>query len=211
MQTERLAQHGWIKLQGCVETLKHRQREIARDLGRVMPGRFGACIEVLRPRLTDAQPASLSAKFGLCELPPHIDGAHLPIPPRYLVLGCIEIGEEEVPTTIFDTRTAAFTTEEKKLLEAAVLFVRNGRKSFYSTILSKERQFIRFDLGCMETTGSLSEIALNLFRDQLNRFDRIDINWSVGDLLVIDNWRMLHGRGVAMNSPSRSLTRISIV
>ena len=34
---------------------------------------------------------------------------------------------------------------------------------------------------------------------------RITIDWSEGDLLIIDNWRMLHGRGSAITIDSDRL------
>src|ERR1039457_4271027 len=42
-----------------------------------------------------------------------------------------------------------FNREEEVLLRSGVFLVRNGRASWYSTILSGERPYVRFDPGCM--------------------------------------------------------------
>ncbi|WP_370867835.1 TauD/TfdA family dioxygenase [Phenylobacterium sp.] len=34
-----------------------------------------------------------------------------------------------------------------------------------------------------------------------------EVNWSTGDILLIDNWRCLHGRAEAACAPSRVLRR----
>jgi len=45
----------------------------------------------------------------------------------------------------------------------------------------------------------------------IGRSPVVDINWSEGSLLVIDNHRMLHARGKAIrNDPDRVLKRILI-
>jgi alpha-ketoglutarate-dependent taurine dioxygenase len=87
----------------------------------------------------------------------------------------------------------------------------NGRNSFFSTILSKARPFVRFDPGCMTATTSDGEKALEVLSRHIWSDYVETIHWKTGAVLVMDNWRLLHGRGRADCSDSdRKLLRISI-
>lgn len=59
-------------------------------------------VQELRPhRALDAAPNTYSGNFGVGEFPMHTDLAHWAIPPRYLVLRCIQ-GASEVSTGLID-------------------------------------------------------------------------------------------------------------
>ena len=97
------------------------------------------------------------------------------------------------------------------LAKSAVFFIRNGPNSFYSSILSARRDFIRLDPGCMEAVSKEDEEAMKLYSyDQQRRYVR-RISWQVGDVLALDNWRILHGRGEQVNvSNDRFLLRVIV-
>ena len=182
----------------------------ARRIGIVVPGRNGALIEPIVPRPTEAaEERSLSAAYGLSELPMHIDTAHYLRPARYLLLGCANAGQSGAQTRLAPISALKFSPRELSLLASAAVLVRTGRRSFYSTILDKGRPFLRYDPGCMEPLDARGEEALQIVSDAIGRTDVIKHEWRRGEILLIDNWKMLHGR-TATAANSRLLFRVSV-
>jgi hypothetical protein len=184
--------------------------QIGNLLGRRTAGRAGALEEIVRPRAAnDAHPRSLSARHGLNALPFHVELSHRPRPCRYLLLGCIEPGSPSAVTMLLDWRSLGFSQDELHLLEAPVL-VRTGRHSFYSTILSPDRAFLRYDPCCLEAVEERGRSALRLMERRLALSSPDTHQWRRGDILIIDNWRILHARGPSARSSGRRLVRILI-
>lgn len=208
-----LQTHGWI-------TQDHSQavdlsavlEEIAHTLGTASFGRGGQAIERLRPvPEARAHPQSLSHKYGLGAFPLHNDTAHYSTPCRFIVMGCEEPGDISPPTVLLDTHVLTLDEDETHALHSASFFIKNGRKSFYSSIKSKDRPFFRFDPGCMHPVSVDGEKAMNALRAERHAENLIQIEWAKNCIVIIDNWRMLHGRGNHEHAdPRRSLLRITV-
>jgi hypothetical protein len=125
-----------------------------------------------------------------------------------VVLACLE-SDGRTPTILVDGHRLPFDDRDRALLESAPVLVRTGRRSFYSTILSRHRRFLRYDPDCVEAVDPAGAEALDIMARGVAASEHIEIDWSVGDVLVIDNWRMLHGRG-ATDGASRTLVRICV-
>lgn len=180
-------------------------------LGRPAQGRARSVEEILRPLAqSDAHPRSLSAIFGTGQLPFHTELAHRRQPCRYLLLGCLGPGEPASATLLVDWNRIGLDERDFALLENAPILVRTGRRSFYSTILPKRRDFLRFDPGCMEAIDRRGAEAMRLMEERLAaaRADRQD--WRTGDMLLVDNWRILHGREPSNAGNGRRLARVLI-
>lgn len=201
---------GWLTLQTPATNeaeVRGSLLDVACRLGDPLPGRNGRYVERLVPlRQADALPRSLSAIAGLGAQPWHTDAAHRPIPARYLVLACVDSGKPSVTTEL---------CEWSSLLPAAWIeaartepfLVRNGRHSFYATILSQKDSCYRFDPGCMlPTTKQGRELGQIITLGQATKIERI--NWVLGLIVVIDNWRMLHRRQAAHGAEGRVLLRM---
>ncbi len=183
---------------------------LAYRMGPVIPGRNGALIESIVPRSIEAaEERSLSAIYGLSELPLHIDTAHYLRPARYLLLGCANPGRSTTQTRLAPTSALEFSPSELSLLSSTALLVRTGRRSFYSTILDHNRPFFRYDPGCMEPLDARGEQAMQIVSDAINRIEVIRHEWRRGEILLIDNWKMLHGRS-ATAADDRQLFRVSV-
>jgi hypothetical protein len=209
-----LAARGWAHYVAQGDDTNGVVREIDRIggfLGTRLPGRTGAFEEVIQPQtLDEAHPRSLSARYGLTPLPFHVELSHRPRPCRYLLLGCIDPGTPSAVTMLLDWRTLDFSSDELHLLEGAPILVRSGRRSFYSTLLSPFRSFLRYDPGCLEAIDKRGRAALELIESRLAT-SRPEIHeWRRGDILIIDNWRVLHGRGRSTHGSGRRLARILI-
>jgi len=186
---------------------------IADLLGDTVAGRAGQKIEPLTPtQQSRARAKSLSVVHGLGSFPMHTDGAHRLQPPRFVMLVCASPGTSPVPTTLLRFRDLQISALERARLEAEPFLVRNGRRSFYSTICSRFRPFIRLDEGCMVPQGAESEAAIKLIANRAREVGFTAVHWRTGDVLVIDNWNVLHGRGLGASeaSPDRKLFRMSL-
>ncbi len=139
----------------------------------------------------------------------HIDTAHYLRPARYLLLGCANPGHSGAQTRLGPIGALKFSPGELSLLTSAAVLVRTGRRSFYSTILDKGRPFLRYDPGCMEPLDARGEEALQIVSDAIGGIEVITHEWRRGEILLIDNWNMLHGR-TATAADSRRLFRVSI-
>jgi hypothetical protein len=205
---------GWSELNiDCCAQFVDDILKLAHHLGTPMGlRRRKQIIGTLKPHTAkSAHPNSLSSRFSMGEFPLHNDTAHWSTPCRYVLLACANAGTGRRRTRLLDFQSIDLTPEDRLLLHTEPMRVQNGRYSFYSTVLSKDREFIRFDPGCMAPTSSRG-----CFVKVIVSGDRLgpqvhEVEWKPGMVLVIDNWRVLHGRGVASEEDQdRTLLRILV-
>lgn len=195
---DELSKTGW----SCRETGLSSESELiaavletARELGAVMKGRHSSYVERLESLAKDRAPASsLSAQFGRGEFPCHIDMAHLPVPCRYIVLGCGFAKERPAATLIQIVGGLRFSPDEMDCLRSGVFLVRNGRRSFFASVLGGRRRFFRWDPGCMLAKDEYARAAQAAIERELGAIDPVRHQWRAGSILVLDNWKVLHGR-----------------
>jgi alpha-ketoglutarate-dependent taurine dioxygenase len=212
----KLQSRGWVSFQLRTQTEKDLQVKLlslADRLGKPASTRSGRglCDVLLPTESNDAKPHSLSKVYAFGEFPMHTDTAHWLKPCRFVILACVSPGRARRPTLLLDTRRLPFNEYQSSLLRSTPLRITNGRNSFFSTILSKGRPFVRFDPGCMTATTCDGSNALAVLAHR-NWPEYIEIiQWEEGTVLVLDNWRVLHGRGHA-DCPDfdRSLLRVSV-
>lgn len=187
-------------------------RAVAQELGEIVAGRARQTVERIVPHTpSSAFAGSLSSKYGLEPLPLHTDTAHWPTPCRYLVMACAAVGPVSTPTTLLDGQLVKLSEVEATACDRAVFLVRNGRHSFYGSIKRRDRAFVRVDPGCMSPLSSDGELAIRAFGAERHESALYRHEWKVGEILVIDNWRVLHGRGDgAGTEPGRVLLRAMV-
>lgn len=208
--------NGWVALdfdEAKEPLLKCRLLQLAEELGTpVMTRNGGDLIDKLSPVLSSqARPRSLSKIYERGEFPLHADTAHWLTPCRYIILACLKPGQGSRPTFLLDVARLSLSDAQKGLLRIATFRVVNGRNSFYSTILSSNRAFVRYDPGCMKPLSGSGNSALEVF-GRKNWANNVEsVNWQAGRVIILDNWRVLHGRGDSLVSdPDRVLLRVSI-
>jgi len=205
--SEMLASTGWVVLKPHDTGGEVDLDRVSSSLGapvRTRAQRF----QSLTPMSPDlARPSSLSAIYGLGRFPFHNDTAHLPRPARWLLIKCDAPGNDPVATLLLDSRHLAFSPRQNNLAKSAVFFVRNGRRSFYASILGDPR-FIRCDPGCFEPTGAHAAEAMALFQLRPEDPRVSSVHLKAGEILLVDNWRVLHGRAsVPESSRDRRMVR----
>ncbi|WP_420803849.1 TauD/TfdA family dioxygenase [Rhodovulum sulfidophilum] len=77
-------------------------------------------------------------------------------------------------------------------------------------MLAPGATFLRYDPGCLEPLGERGREALQLVADRITRAHSYALHWRQRDILIIDNWRVLHGRSRSAHGSGRSLARILI-
>jgi alpha-ketoglutarate-dependent taurine dioxygenase len=182
---------------------------LCEPLGQTFPSRRGgAHVDVLRPREpADAPSRSLSFAHGTDSFPPHVDGAHLPTPPRFVVLYCA-IDTESRPTLLFRWANVGAALREGCAAHREVFVFGSGRQSFYDTISSAGRPFVRYDSDCMLPATRRAGLLLGNIRAYLNSHPGVAIEWAPGVALVIDNWKVLHARAPCAKGGTRELFRV---
>lgn len=216
MMRNALEKEGWWKGKCREHDLDDFLLKISNHLGQPIGARRKTfVVEILKPQSADsARKNSLSAQYELTAFPFHIDTAHWPIPCRYIVLGCKSPGSCGRKTLLIDWKSLQIKASEVDLLKKAVFLVKDGRRSFYSPILSENESFIRYDIGCMYASDRESEMALQILESKLEKANKKEVAWEENDVLVMDNWRILHGRSDSNDAlsikSSRELHRVLV-
>ena len=170
-------------------------------------------IQILAPRIIpNSTPNTYSGNFGWNAFPLHTDLAHWYVPPRYLALRC------SGPSSSVGTR----------ILDSAFLIEQFGVTALNRALLRPRRpiQGCRPLLRLLENRGfGLSAIRWDsLFvspasQESSKLFDAIGVILGFaqpkevvladkGDTLIIDNWRLLHGRSpVSASQADRRIER----
>jgi L-asparagine oxygenase len=172
--------------------------EIARSLGTPLALANRSPVHQLKPKSAKtATPNTYSGVFGYGGFPLHTDLAHWRFPPRFLMLRCIT-GFAAVPTLLVDG--AAIIDDENRSIFSRAL-VRPPRPIDGSMPLLRlygqqdGQGLLRWDEVFIRPASPTGEVGLRKFGECLARIQPVKIALATsGDTLILDNWRMLHGR-----------------
>lgn len=214
-----LSEFGYVFLPKykCASTIE----DVAKEIGdvffisKVLPNTTIPDIQLLRPR---DKCASLnnqySGVFGFGDFPFHSDLAHWKFPPRYILLRCIK-GSSDVATPLISSNSIIEHFGQNYLKKA---IFRTRRRSVNSSptllpLLFKSDGIygLRWDslfLIPMNSSASAVKVYLNALSPEAFQEKSFFLS-DMGDSLLIDNWKMLHGRSsVPPASRSRIIERI---
>jgi len=188
---------------------------LGRTLGTVKSSwRQDGPIEYLRATDTEnAKPNSHSSRFGKGAFPLHTDDATSERPPKYLILFNLDGGENATTNLVDFTHViASLDASAKGELDEAVFYFHTGRRSFLGTIRDHTHQWIRFDPNIMRPTGPRAAQLWAKVTHEIKHAHVTTLTWSQNRALVIDNHRMLHGRGAMLGShpAPRTLLRVLV-
>jgi alpha-ketoglutarate-dependent taurine dioxygenase len=209
-----LKTRGWAEMphnRNLVASLPDVLMEIGNALGIPFAPRGRVLVQSLTPTAaSEARAASMSAKFGVGQQPWHIDLAHWPVPARYILLGCESPGVSSTATELTRCSELFRASVDINAAHTQPYLVRNGRESFYSTLLDKRRPFARIDPGCMEPRSDAArklQTRIQSFRPECT----VEIRWKPGAILIVDNWKVAHRRLDATHASDRRLLRVSVM
>ena len=183
------------------------------DIDKLLPGSGIPTIQTLRPCKEDEAPKTrYSGVFGLNEFPLHTDLAHWARPPRYLLLRCLR-GSAKVATRLLPA-SALTNAIDSASLRRALLRPRRpsrfGKMGLLKLMVSQgETLGLRWDPLFLEPMNASAHEIMGIMTDCGRTWDcqhELYLH-SYGDTLIIDNWRMLHGRSRAIAEPNRLIER----
>jgi len=211
MLTQELGEAGYAFLSGFA-SLSSTDAAVA-SLGDVLTLPGTTRVQVLRPReKADAPPNIYSGQFGKSEFPMHTDLAHWYVPPRYFVLRCV-VGAPDVATRLVDGRKIidqfGIDTLYRTLLQPRR--PSNGRRPLLRMLNRTDvgEQQLRWDSLFVQPATESSSKTFQAVSEFIDSQVETQIYLTTpGDTLVIDNWRMLHGRSaVPPNASARHIER----
>jgi L-asparagine oxygenase len=171
--------------------------DILRSVGIVF-GRGAAIHELKSKSAEDSTPNTYSGMYGSDRFPFHTDLAHWRFPPHFLMLRCIK-GFEAVATVLIDGLRAIEGVDHTVFSRALVRPRRPIQGSLPLLRLYDRQQGdrgrLRWDDVFIQPASRAGEIAVTTFKRCLARSKPIGVSLAKpGDTLIVDNWRMLHGR-----------------
>lgn len=183
--------------------------DVAERLGKIFKVTSMPLVQTLTPRLReDEYENTYSGNYGLNEFPFHTDLAHWYIPPRYLFLRCV-CPANGVATKLIDSKvflenisTELFNRSHfkpRKCLDRKV----NLLRILHGGIFRWDSIFIE----PVNKTAKLLKIHIEEGISSIQSDNLVLEN--IGDCLLIDNWRMLHGRNaISRESMGRKIERV---
>ena len=206
-----LRETGYFQTQGvCQDDLL----DVAKELGEIrVDPRSPEPIRTIRPQpIAEAKPNTLSSRYGLGSFPFHTDVAHWSEPARFVILYCESPGRGKRPTHLQDFRTWDLGLEGKRALLRDVWKTGHFRPQL-CTIgkINGIDLALRFDEGCMKPMTASAWKLRKFLLIQIHASPIIDVKWTVGKMLIIDNHRVLHSRGRAyFPDPDRAIKRVLV-
>ena len=153
-------------------------------------------------------PRSFSYRHGYGQFPMHTDTAFWPIPARFILL--TSATESEVPTLLLPTDALASVLSELKP-ERAIFALNTASGFVYQGFnLDGRPGTARLDQCYMQPVNSSAHELINRLSFPAKELIA-EHRWTGKNVLIIDNWRCLHGRAeVTRPQERRSLTRFYV-
>jgi alpha-ketoglutarate-dependent taurine dioxygenase len=202
--THRLEKDGWVVINQYSEELLDLIENVCSKLELNIS--FHNHKELIPKDSNEVGHFSLSSSYGLNKFPLHTDGAECATPPRFLVLRALS--NSPTRTCLADAQTI-----RNKLTKFNTLWrvkTKDGiiRTKLYELNPIYDIEFIRFN-------------RLSMKCDEGNKFEvynAIDnllishIKWTKNKTIIIDNWRVLHGREMVIeeNYNKRVIERLQV-
>jgi alpha-ketoglutarate-dependent taurine dioxygenase len=171
----------------------------------------GSSLHALTPASTDQRgPNSYSGLYGLGAFPLHTDLAHYRLPPRYFVLRC-RLPGSLVGTTLLDSADIVASVGAS-LLSRGLVQPRRPRAGTRPLLRLYDPaiRLFRWDFEFIRPASDAGAEAVAAVGAALHRSEPAEIRLDYpGDMVVIDNWRMLHGRtAVPPSGTGRCIERV---
>lgn len=186
---------------------------VAKHLGYIEKLEGIAMIQELVPKSeTNAPPNIYSGNFGFGDFPFHTDLAHWHKPPRFLLLRCIR-GAKTVATRLIDSRRIIDAIGSEELRRTLVQPRRpmQGKRCMLRILeqCPSDRIRFRWDSLFIQPSSKRSAQVFANISTLIADLPPLDLLLqNPGDILLVDNWRMLHGRSaVSENERDRIIHR----
>lgn len=99
----------------------------------------------------------------------------------------------------------------RQAAETTTWLVRAGRHRFYANLLRRAApSMFRVDFGCMRPLTAAGVALREALDEALSPTRAHAFRWQPGRVLILDNWRMAHGREAVTGFEDRGLERALI-
>ncbi|MCE7058156.1 TauD/TfdA family dioxygenase [Algoriphagus sp. AGSA1] len=200
---------GWTEVEGV--TSDSDLLKIAGNIGQIRPHANNEIIFSLKPSNgANKLKETLSNKFGFNDFPLHTDTAFWTKPVRFILLSSYKSSKSPTIISSFDSIFRHLSLNDFKSAERAIFKVRTLHIQFYTSLIFKENGItgFKYDPNCMEPANYHGKRIVEIFNDI--SAETIKVNWCGNKAVLIDNWKMLHGRNSVDPSENRELKRIYI-
>jgi len=170
---------------------------LVKKLGEITPTTNGQEYDVIVANDgRNARLGSFSQNFGLNTFPLHTDTAFWAVPARLLVMWSPEISSTSTTMLPWKDILDRFSQTEKNAVNEAVFVVKTFENSNYRAInfISSKKNGYRYDPNIMLPANRQAEKFVEAFNKVISQVNLIDLYWSGSNVLVLNNWKMLHGR-----------------
>lgn len=187
--------------------------KIASKFGQIQKHPNGQMIFSLRPKLeTESINGTFSNICGLSDFPLHTDMAFSKKPARYVLMH--SKNSNSCDTTLLPKNYFwnLLSNTEKYNAERAIYLVKTKTERFYTSFIFNENNEIgiKYDSTCMFPFNKYAKEFDLCFRKIISEIEPLNLKWTKGKTIIIDNWMNLHGRKSAFNDIDRELKRIYI-
>jgi alpha-ketoglutarate-dependent taurine dioxygenase len=206
-----LDNNGWVEIHGL--HLDNELLSLANSLGTVIGHPNGCQVFTLKPKNgLSSTKGTFSHKNGFNKFPLHTDTAFFVNPIRYMLLSSNK--PSATTTTLLHIKSLfeKLNEHEKKIASNAIFKVKTNETSFYTALLFKEHESkaIKYDPTCMFPANNSAKQIQTKFTELFKQIEVKHISWNEPKTVVIDNWKILHGRSEVNPDENRELKRIYI-
>lgn len=199
---DEVAKHGYAVLRA--HDPSRTSVEVASAFGVVARLAGVEAVQRLTPKSTaEADDNVYSGHFGLSAFPLHSDLAHWHVPPRFLMLRSVVPGLQTA-TRLLDFRSLVHELP-RDMVQRSLFVPRRpvgGQKSLLklSSVIAGH-EICRWDPVFIESASQTALELRQVLVATLARAATVDVSLDgVADTIIIDNWRMLHGRSPVVDT-----------
>lgn len=211
MDFKELQQNGWIEIKNNLSD--DELISFAHTIGKILLHPNGIIIDTLTPKKTeDAIKNTFSNLYGHNKFPLHTDTAFWTIPARYVIMSSSDITQTSTTVISVHDIYKHFEEFEIKSLNQAIYLVKANNKTFYTKLKQsfKDEICFRYDSCTMKPFNSHARKIDEKLNLTLQSIETNKVLWDSNKVVVIDNWKALHGRESISDSINRKIKRIYI-
>lgn len=197
---QELEQNGFVNLGRLHPDLD--TQSVAEQLGKVISIPSISLVQKLSPKAKDPLlPNTYSGNYGVENFPLHTDLAHWHKPPRYFILRCV-VPDPNVTTLVINFKSALREVPESIIRRALFRPRRRLDNKLFFLRFSNDDLFRWDKLYIVPENEEAKEIARHIENIKPELHQKVCLA-EKGQVVLIDNWKVLHGRGAVMDTNSQ--------
>lgn len=192
LKKQSLIKNGFIELDQS--ELHSDTLSLARSIGCVLNVPNMPLVQTLTPKsIQSTTKNTYSGNYGLDEFPLHTDLAHWYLPPRFFILRCIK--PDPKVFTVFLSKDKVLKGLSSSILKRAIFKPRRKLKDKQILLRILQNNIFRWDEKFITPQNDEAHKVVSHINKLRRSKDIFQFCFNVsGQALLIDNWKILHGR-----------------